>query len=116
MYDIPRNPLALVQYAFRALGRKRIPRDQLCLFLSFQLRQMPPSKAQQLVDDLVSKGELAAEHGMITLLSDGDAFAEEQKESQSTPGLGDLLRSFASASRLSSAVAIADGALEIRRI
>ena len=116
MYEIPRTPLGLVQYAFRALARHEVPRDELCFFLAFQLRQMPPSKAQQLVDDLVSKGALGFDHGMITLRRSEDASAEQQPQPQASAGLGDLLRNFVSSSRLSSAVAIADSALEIRRV
>lgn len=116
MYEIPKTPLGLVQYAFRALARQEVPRDELCFFLAFQLRQMPPSKAQQVIDDLVSKGALGFDRGTITLLSSEDASAEQQPQRQASPALGDLLHNFVSSSRLSSAVAIADNALAIRRV
>lgn len=116
MTELPRTPLGLVKYAFRALGRQKVAREELCFFLSFQLHQMPPSKAQQAVDDLVSKGALALKDGNITLLSTYDEFTEQERERPSRPVLGDLLRNFAASSRLSSAVAIADKALEIRRV
>jgi len=116
MYEIPQTPLGLVQYALRALARREVPRDELCFFLAFQLRQMPPSKAQQLVDDLVSKGALGFNHGMITLLGSEDASVEQQPQAQASAALGDLLRNFVTSSRLSSAEAIADSALEIRRV
>jgi len=116
MYEIPRTPLGLVQYAFRALGRQKVPRDELCFFLAFELHQMTPSKAQQTIDDLVTKGFLGFEQGMITLLSNSSALLEPKPEPQTKPVLGDLLRNFVSSSRLSSAVAIADNALEIRAV
>jgi hypothetical protein len=116
MYEIPRSALGLVQYAFRALGKQKIARDELCFFLAFQLHRMPPSKARETVDDLVSKGALTLKDGVITLSDSGSSFAEQQPEPETGPALGDLLRAFVSSSRLSSAVAIADNAFEIHRV
>jgi hypothetical protein len=115
MYEIPRAPLGLVQYAFRALGRQKVGRDELCFFLAFQLRQMPPSRALQVIEELVSKGALAFDQGMITLTS-SEEVSPLQQEPQAPPALGDLLHKFATSSRLSSAVGIPDNALEIRRV
>jgi hypothetical protein len=76
---------------------------------------MPPSKALQVVDDLISSGALAFDQGMVTLIMDRES-SQQYQEPQSPVTLGDLLHKFVSSSRLSSAVAIPDNALEIHRV
>ncbi|MFW9830198.1 MAG: DUF2240 family protein [Candidatus Thorarchaeota archaeon] len=112
---IPRTPLHLVDYAFRALGREKLPIQQLIFFLSFDIRQMPPSQAQKLVQELQSKGQLEIANGLVKLTTE---ITQEpnSKVTTSKADLGELLRLFVSSSRLSRAVGISDDAIEFIRV
>lgn len=109
MYRIPRNPLGIIHYTFRAIGRKRVSLEKLCFFLSFELRLMPPSKAYTMVKDLSEKGVLIIDDGWVIISRDAKVAS-----SVSPPSLGDLLHQFVSPSRLSRAVGIEDSAIKIQ--
>lgn len=115
MVKIPRSPLHLVDYAFRALGKNQLPLQQLIFFLSFDIRQMPPSKAQTLIRDLESKGQIAISNDTVTISSE---ITPEHEALVSKPmaNLGEMLRLFVSSSRLSRAVGMSDNAIEFNRI
>lgn len=109
MYTIPRNPLGIVHYAFRAMGQKRVSIEKLCFFLSFELRLMPPSKAAAMVNNLTEKGALVIDDGWVIISQDAKI-----DSSVSPPSLGELLNQFVSPSRLSRAVGLDDSVLEIQ--
>ncbi|MFX1490952.1 MAG: hypothetical protein ACFFBU_01710 [Promethearchaeota archaeon] len=113
MFGIPRDSIRLVDYAFRALGKKAIPLWQLIFFLSFDLRQMPPSKAKKLIHDLHVKGKIVFKDDLVSLSPDL-IIESTQSAPTSTENLGDLLRHFVSNSRLSRAVGMSDQAIEIK--
>jgi len=109
MYRIPSNPLDIIHYAFRALGQKRVSQKKLCLFLSFDLRLMPPSKADEMIKNLVDKGVLIIDDGFVSIALDS-----KMDVPLSPINLGDLLNQFVSSSRLSRAVGIEDSAIKIK--
>jgi hypothetical protein len=109
MYSIPRNPVGMIHYAFRAMGQNRVSIERLCFFLSFELGLMPPSKAQIIVNNLSEKGVLIIDDDWVTISPDAAL-----DSSASSPSLSDLLHHFVSSSRLSRAVGIEDSAIEIK--
>lgn len=115
MISIPRNPLQLVGYAFRALAKNQLPLQQLIFFISFDLRQMPPSRAEKLIQDLHSKGQLEIQNDLVTL-SEKPHFEPKSISSTSQTELGDLLRVFVSSSRLSRAVGMSDQVIDLKRL
>jgi len=116
MFAVPRNPLGLVRYAFRALGRDQVTFRELWLFISFDLRQMPPSKARRMIQQLAEEGMLELRGDWVLLSPRGRSEATTEVEA-STPlaSLGELLRGFVSSSRLSRAVGMDDTAVEITK-
>jgi hypothetical protein len=114
VFGIPSDSISLVAYAFRALGQTSIPLRQLIFFLSFDLRQMPPSKAKKLIFDLHADDKIVLEDEVVSL-SPNLVFKSEQPTLGSSENLGDLLQQFVSSSRLSRAVGMSDQAFEIKR-
>jgi hypothetical protein len=115
VFAVPKDPLRIVDYAFRALGRTQIPLQQLVFFISFDLRAFPPSKVQQLVQDLQAKDQLEIHEGIVIQPQD----VKPEPESLASPSptnLGDLLRLFVSSSRLTRAVGMDDKAVEFQRV
>ena len=115
MLGAPHDSLHLVAYAFRALGKKSIPLQQLIFFLSFDLRQMPPSKAKKLIHDLHAEEKIVFTDELVSLSPDL-VIESELPTPNSTENLGELLQHFVSSSRLSRAVGMSDQALEIKRV
>jgi hypothetical protein len=115
MFSIPRNPAGLVVYAFRALGKAQVPLQRLVYFLSFDIRQMAPSKARKLIDRLHSEGQLFVEDGQVKLAPEVTIKPEVIQQAQ-TATLGEYLRSFVSSARLSRAVGMSDAAVECTRL
>ncbi len=113
MFGVPRGSIRLVGYAFRALGKKTIPLQQLIFFLSFDLRQMTPSKAKKFIHDLHADGRIVFKDDLVSLPPDL-VIESEQPTSSSTENLGALLQHFVSNSRLSRAVGMSNQALEIK--
>ena len=114
MFTIPRNPRGLIEYAFRALGKNSVSVKDLVFFLSFDLRQMPPSRAHDLVKKLQSSGHIVVEEGQVQL------GPNIESEAQPTPvedvaELGDLLKQFVSSPRLTRAVGMDDKALRFKQ-
>lgn len=115
MISIPRNPLQLVAYAFRALAKDQVPLQQLIFFISFDLRQMPPSRVEKIIQDLHSKGQVEIQNDIVTL-SEEPNLKPEGISSISQTELGDLLRVFVSSSRLSRAVGMNDQVIDLKRV
>lgn len=119
---IPIDFSNLVRYAFRALGNQRITFQRLWLFLSFDLRQIPPSKARHLIKQLVAKGDLIVQEDEFTLSSQMKdlevAPSSSQIKNETSPfqELGKLLSQFVGKRRLSSAVGIDDAAVVFKII
>ena len=65
MFSIPRTPRGLIEYALRALGKRSVLVNDLVFFLSFDLRQMTPSQAQDLVHKLHASGDVILEEGLV---------------------------------------------------
>ncbi|MFX0169322.1 MAG: DUF2240 family protein [Candidatus Hodarchaeota archaeon] len=107
MFSIPRNPNGLIQYAFRALGKDSVFLRDLVFFISFDLRQMPPSRVHKLIQKLNSAGHLLIEDGLVQLSS---SFSSESDVTPpaATAVLGEMLRQFISSSRLTRAVGMDD--------
>ncbi|MFX1403767.1 MAG: hypothetical protein ACFE9D_04775 [Promethearchaeota archaeon] len=113
MFTEPKDPLGLVDYAFRALGKTQVSLQQLVFFISFDLRALPPSKAMQLVRNLQAKDQLEIHDGIVVRPQD---VLPEPESAVSLSNLGDLLRLFVSSSRLTRAVGMADNSVEFQRI
>jgi hypothetical protein len=115
VFAVPKDPLRLVDYTFRALGKTRIPLQQLVFFISFDLRAFPPSKMLQLVQNLQAKDQLEIHEGIV--FQPQDVKPEPESPDSSSPvTLGDFLRLFVSSSRLTRAVGMADKAVEFQRV
>ncbi len=115
MFSVPRNPVRLVDYAFRVLGKDQVPIQQLVFFLSFDIRQMPPSQALKLIERLQSEGQISIENGLAKLSH--EMVVENEIATQKEPtNLGEHLRLFVSSSRLSRAVGMNDQAIEFIRV
>ena len=115
MYKVPRNPLQLVDYAFRALGKNRVSTQQLVFFISFDLRQLPLSQAMKILHDLQAKGKLEIVNDEV-LRPQEVLFKHEPSVPKSSADLGEQLQLFVSSSRLSRAVGMADNAIEFQRL
>lgn len=114
MYRIPSNPLDIIHYAFRALGQKSVSVKKLRFFLSFDLRLMPPSKADKMIKNLYDKGLLIIDDDLVSIAHDSRMETPSKMEAPSSPAnLGDMLNQFVSSSRLSRAVGIEDKAIKI---
>lgn len=109
MFSIPRTPSGLIEYSLRALGKRSVLVKDLVFFLSFDLRQMPPSRAQDLLHKLHSSGHIIIEDGMVRL---GSNIASETQPTIASDAatLGALLKEFVSAPRLTRAVGMDDKA------
>ncbi len=118
MYTVPRKPLRLVDYAFRALGKDEIPLQKLVFFIAFDLRQLPPSRARNLILDLHKNQKLEIKNDVVyqpqEVVHEREPLAQIPKTS--TSSLGEQLRLFVSSSRLSRAVGMDDQAIEFRRL
>lgn len=110
MFNIPRSPHGLVEYTLRALGKKSVSIKDLVFFLSFDLRQMPPSRAQELVKKLQSSGHIVLEDGQVRLGSNIESETEPTSTTDSAH-LGGLLKQFVSSPRLTRAVGMDDAAI-----
>ncbi len=115
MFSVPRNPVRLVDYAFRALGKDQVPIQQLEFFLSFDIRKMAPSEALKLIERLQSEGQISIENGFVKL-SQKMVVDTEIPTQTAVTNLGDYLRLFVSSSRLSRAVGMNDQAIEFIRV
>lgn len=115
MYAVPRNPLGLIDYSFRALGKTQVPVQQLIFFISFDLRQLPPSQASQIIQNLHTKGQLEINDGIVVQPQEVNLETESMPPSSSL-NLGEQLRLFVSSSRLSRAVGMNDQAIDFRRV
>ena len=115
MFNIPRSPAGLVAYAFRALAKDQVPLQRLVNFLSFDIRQLPPSQARKLVEKLQSDGQVIIEGDMVKLAIGITVEPEEAQQSEIT-NLGERLKLFVSSARLSRAVGIDDKAIELVRV
>jgi hypothetical protein len=115
MFSIPRSPVRLVDYAIRALGKEQVPIQQLVFFLSFDIRQMAPSKALKLVERLQSEGQIIIEDGFVKLSTEMVVDTEAPTQTETT-NLGTYLRLFVSSSRLSRAVGMNDQVIEFTRM
>lgn len=115
MYTVPRNPLQLVDYAFQALGKDRVSLQKLVFFISFDLRQYPPSRVMKILLDLQEKGLLKIVDDVVVrpqvILPEF-----EPTVPSSSADLGELLQLFVSSSRLSRAVGMDDNAIDLQRI
>ena len=118
MYAVPRKPLLLVDYAFRALGKTEIPLQKLVFFIAFDLKQLPPSQVKNLILDLHNNDKLEVKNDVVyqpqEVVHEREPTAQITKTS--TSGLGEQLRLFVSSSRLSRAVGMDDQAIEFRRL
>ena len=113
MFVIPKDPLGLVDYAFRALGKTQLSLQQLVFFISFDLGALSPSKAKQVIQNLQAKDQLEIHDGIVVRPQD----VIHAPESTASPSnLGDQLRIFVSSSRLTRAVGMADNAVEFERV
>jgi len=110
VFNIPRSPHGLVEYTLRALGKKSVSIKDLVFFLSFDLRQMPPSRAQELVKKLQSSGHIVLEDGQVRLGSNIESETEPTSTTDSAH-LGGLLKQFVSSPRLTRAVGMDDAAI-----
>ena len=115
MFSVPRNPVRLVDYAFRALGKDQVPIQQLVFFLSFDIRQMAPSQALKLIERLQSEGQISIENGLVKVSQEMVVDTEIPTQTAAT-NLGEHLRLFVSSSRLSRAVGMNDQAIEFIRV
>ena len=115
MFSVPSTPVRLVDYAFRALGKDQVPIQQLVFYLSFDIRQMAPSKARKLIERLQSEGQISIENGLVKLSHDMGIDTEIPVQTAPT-NLGEHLRLFVSSSRLSRAVGMNDQAIEFIRL
>ncbi|MHA2426673.1 MAG: hypothetical protein ACXADB_01345 [Candidatus Hermodarchaeia archaeon] len=115
MYSVPRDPLQLVDYAFQALGKNRVSTQQLIFFISFDLRQFPPSRVMKILQDLQGKGRLEID-GDEVVRPQGVLLVHEPAVPTSSADLGEQLQLFVSSSRLSRAVGMADNAIEFQRL
>ena len=113
MFAVPKNPLRLVDYAFRALGKTQVSLQQLVFFISFDLRALPPSQALQLVQNLHEKDQLELQKGLVVR---PQCIKQEGEPPASPSNLGDQLQLFVSSSRLTRAVGMNDQAVEFQRI
>jgi hypothetical protein len=119
---IPTDSTNIVLYAFSALGKQRISFQRLWLFLSFDIRQLPPSKAINLIKKLVDDGDLVLHEGELTIAPQilerevKPLSIQTQNGADSTPELGALLNKFVGHKRLSSAVGIDDSAVVFKLI
>jgi hypothetical protein len=120
---VPVIPLGfsnLVHYAFRALGTQQVTFQRLWLFLSFDLRRIRPSEARRLISELLDKGDLIDQDGVLAISSQmiekEEALPSHQLGYETSPlqELGKLLSHFVGKSRLSSAVGIDDSAVDIK--
>ena len=118
MFEVPRTPLLLVDYVFRALGKTEIPLQQLVFFIAFDLRQLPPSKARNLLLKLHNNKEIEIQDDIVFQPKGVVSVSESVVERSPTPssGLGDQLRLFVSSSRLSRAVGMDDQSIEFDRV
>lgn len=110
MFTIPRSPRGLVEYALRALGKISVSAKDLVLFLSFGLRQMPPSRAQELISKLHSSGHIIIEDGQVRLGANVGSEPEPMSTTDAA-NLGGLLKQFVSSPRLTRAVGMDDSAI-----
>jgi hypothetical protein len=115
MYRVPRDHLQLVDYAFRALGKNRVSTQQLVFFISFDLRQLPPSRVMKILQDLQTKGRLEIVDDEV-LRPQGVLPEQEPSVPTSSADLGEQLQFFVSSSRLSRAVGMTDDAIEFKRL
>ncbi|MDO8124209.1 MAG: DUF2240 family protein [Candidatus Hermodarchaeota archaeon] len=115
MFSVPRNPVGLVDYALRALGKDHVPIQQLVFFLSFDIRQMAPSQALKLIKRLQSEGQISIENGLVKVSHEMVVDTEIPTQTAST-NLGEHLRLFVSSSRLSRAVGMNNQAIEFIRV
>ncbi|MFX1474116.1 MAG: hypothetical protein ACFFCO_01395 [Promethearchaeota archaeon] len=119
---IPTDSSDIIRYAFCALGKQRITVQRLWLFLSFDLRQIQPSKAINLIEKLVAKGDLIVQENELMLspqmeeTSVTPSSSQIESETLPTKELGTLLSKFVGQKRLSSAVGIDDGAVVFQSI
>jgi hypothetical protein len=115
MYTVPRNPLQLVDYAFRALGKNRVSIQQLVFFISFDLRQFPPSRVMKILQDLQAKGMLEIVDNVV--VRPQEVLPElEPAVPTASADLGEKLQLFVSSSRLSRAVGMEDNTIDFQRI
>ncbi len=114
MFTVPRTPLQLINYAFRALGKTKLPVQQLIFFISFDLRQLPPSQVMKIIQDLHAKGKLEITDEMV--LQPQEVALEPEPMHPTSSNLGEQLRLFVSSSRLSRAVGMDDKVIEFKRI
>lgn len=115
MFSVPRNPVRLVDYAFRALGKDQVPIQQLVFFLSFDIRQMAPSQSLKFIERLQSEGLVSIENDLVKLSH--EMVVDTEIPAQTAPtNLGEHLRLFVSSSRLSRAVGMNDQAIEFIRV
>jgi hypothetical protein len=115
MYTVPRNPLQLVDYAFRALGKKRVSIQQLVFFISFDLRQFPPSRVMKILQDLQAKGRLEIVDDVV--MRPQEVLPElEPAVPTASADLGEQLQLFVSSSRLSRAVGMEDKTIDFQRL
>jgi len=110
VFTIPRSPYGLVEYALTALGKNSVSVKDLIFFLSFDLRQMSPSRAQELIRKLQSSGHIIIEDGQVRLGSNIESELEPTSKA-STANLGGLLKQFVSSPRLTRAVGMDDAAI-----
>jgi len=115
MYTVPRNPLRLIDYVFRALGKTQVPIQQVIFFISFDLRGLAPSLVRNMIQDLHAKGELEI-IGEMVLQPLTKNLKPESLPPSSSSSLGEQLRLFVSSSRLSRAVGMDDKAIDFRRL
>ena len=115
MYSVPRNPLHMVDYAFRALGKNRVPTQQLVFFISFDLRQFPPSQVMKILQDLHAKGKIEIVDNEV-VRPQGVIHKREPSVTSSSADLGEQIQLFVSSSRLSRAVGMSDNAIEFQRL
>ena len=113
MSGIPRAPLGLVQYVFRALGQNRLKVQDLVFFVSFDLHQMAPTKVREIIQELTNNGDLLVEKGWVSVSPKVKDYKDQPVEVQ-TVNLGELLRLFVSPSRLSRAVGLDDKSIEVK--
>ena len=110
MFTIPRSPRGLVEYALRALGKNSVSVKDLVFFLSFDLRQMPPSRAQELMQKLQSSGHIVIKEGQVQLGPNIESEPDPMRTTD-TANLGGLLKQFVSSPRLTRAVGMDDAAI-----
>ena len=112
MFTIPRSPRGLVEYCLRALGKTSVPVKDLVFFLSFDLRQMSPSRAHELVRNLQSSNHIIIKNGQVRLASNAESEPERTGNIDAV-NLGQLLKQFVSSPRLTRAVAMDDAAVQL---